>query len=226
MLVAECLGTLFLVVIGCGSCIALKQPAEYVNYVQVALAFGLTVATMAQAIGHVSGCHINPAITVSFFVTGNIKLLRAIFFIVVQCVGAIGGSALLKLITPEEKSGNLGLTVVSENVTPVQAMLIEALLTFLLVFLVQSVCDSRREDIHGSAPLAIGLAVTAAHLTGIQYTGSSINPARTFGPAVIGNSWEHHWVYWVGPILGGIVAGLVYKLFFRVRKEESESYNF
>ncbi|KAJ8968301.1 hypothetical protein NQ317_013708 [Molorchus minor] len=179
-----------------------------------------------QSIGHISGCHINPAVTLSLFITGDIKLLRAIFFIVVQCVGAAAGSALLKVMTPEDKVGNLGLTAVSSQITPEQGLLMEAILTFLLLFVIHGVCDARRKDVKGSAPLAIGLAITAVHLCGIQYTGSSVNPARSFGPAVIMNLWENHWVYWVGPIIGGVVAGLVYKLLFRVQKGESDSYDF
>nr|XP_023027746.1 aquaporin AQPAe.a-like [Leptinotarsa decemlineata] len=223
MLVAECLGTLVLVFVGCGSCIELSAPA---NYVQIALTFGLTVATLAQTIGHVSGCHINPAVTVSFFVTGDIKFLKALFFIVVQCIGALGGSALLSTVVPENKVGNLGLTVVSEQISPTQGLLMEIILTFLLLFVIQAVCDPMRKDIKSSAPLAIGLAITAAHLCGIQFTGSSINPARTFGPAVMMNSWENHWVYWVGPIVGAVFAGIIYKIFFKVRKGESDSYDF
>ncbi|KAG5873193.1 hypothetical protein JTB14_002318 [Gonioctena quinquepunctata] len=222
-LVAEFLGTLILVFIGCGSCISLNQPS---SYVQIALTFGLTIATLAQTIGHVSGCHINPAVTLSFFVTGDIKLLKALFYIIVQCIGALGGSALLYLILPEENVGTLGLTSINNQISPEQGLLMETILTFLLLFVIHAVCDPLRKDIKGSAPLAIGLAVTATHLCGIQYTGSSINPARTFGPAVMMNSWENHWVYWVGPMLGGVTAGILYKIFFKVRKGDCDSYDF
>lgn len=225
MLLAELIGTMLLVIVGCGSCLSAPN-ASSPSVVQIALTFGLTVATIVQCVGHVSGCHINPAVTVSLFVTGDIKLLRTIFFIVVQCIGAAAGSALLKVMVPEEWVGNLGSTMISPKLTPVQGLLVEGVLTFVLLFTIHAVCDPHRKDIKGSAPLAIGLAVAACHLSGIQFTGSSVNPARTFGPAVIMNLWKNHWVYWIGPILGGMVAGVVYKFLFKVHKGESDSYDF
>lgn len=222
-LVAECLGTFVLVLIGTGSCVAMgPSAADQAPHVRIAFTFGLTVATLAQAIGHISGCHINPAVTFSFLLTGEVKLVKAICYVIVQCVGAIGGSGLLKLIVPEERVGAFGVTGIGDELlTPVQGMLMEASLTFLLIFVIHGVCDGYRKDIKGSAPLAIGLAVAAAHLSGIQYTGSSINPARSFGPAVIMNDWTNHWIYWVGPLIGAAVAALFYRLLFKVRKEES-----
>ncbi|XP_972862.2 aquaporin AQPcic isoform X1 [Tribolium castaneum] len=222
MLVAEFIGTFLLVVIGCGSIVL----SEEVVIVRIALTFGITVATLAQSIGHVSGCHINPAVTLSLFATGNIKLLRALLFIAVQLIGAVGGSAVLRLMVPEEKEHSLGITNIGPGITDVQGFLMEIILTFLLLFIIHAVCDPRRKDIKGSAPLAIGLAVTACHLCGIPYSGSSVNPARSFGPAVIMDSWENHWVYWAGPLLGGVLAGLIYKYLFKTRKSDVDSYDF
>ncbi|XP_044261919.1 aquaporin AQPAe.a isoform X2 [Tribolium madens] len=224
MLVAEFIGTFLLVVIGCGSIVL---PGEVI-IVRIALTFGITVATLAQSIGHVSGCHINPAVTLSLFATGDIKLLRALLFIAVQLIGAVGGSAVLRLMVPEDKEKNLGITNINvqDGVTDVQGFLMEVILTFLLLFIIHAVCDPRRKDIKGSAPLAIGLAVTACHLCGIPYSGSSLNPARSFGPAVIMDSWENHWVYWAGPLVGGVLAGLIYKYLFKTKKSDVDSYDF
>jgi aquaporin related protein len=131
-----------------------------------------------------------------------------------------------QLMVPESKEGNLGITNLGNELTDVQGFLMEIILTFLLLFVIHGVCDPRRKDIKGSAPLAIGLAVTACHLCGIPFSGSSINPARSFGPAVIMDLWENHWVYWAGPLLGGVLAGLIYKYLFKAQKSDPDSYDF
>ncbi|KAL1512602.1 hypothetical protein ABEB36_002165 [Hypothenemus hampei] len=221
MLIGEFLGTLILVLIGCGSCISIT------SHVQIALTFGLVLATLAQAIGHISGCHVNPAVTLSFFVTGEINLIRSTLFIIVQCIGAIAGAAILKSLLPNDMvQGNLGLTKVAPGISSVNGMFFELILTFVFIFVIHAVCDGRRNDIKGSPALAIGLALATVHLSGIHFTGSSVNPARTLGPSVIMNFWTDQWVYWVGPIVGGVLAGLTYRFIFKVQKGENDSYDF
>lgn len=166
-ILAEFIGTLFLTFIGCGSCIGWDD-----NYsptmVQISLAFGLAVATMVWAICHVSGGHINPAVTCSMLITRKVGIARAIIYIVSQSAGAIVGAALLKAVTPEYAQGSLGNTGVNPDMNVGQACGVEMLITFVLVFTVFGTCDGNRQDTKGSGPLAIGLSVTLCHLFAVS----------------------------------------------------------
>lgn len=223
-MIAELVGTGALVLFGCGSCLAWTSVAP-TTPLQIAITFGFIIASMVQAIGHVSGCNINPAVTVGLLCAGRIGLMRAIFYIPAQCVGAIAGAAILKGVTPSSAQASLGTAALSAGVLPWQGAIVEGLITFVLLLVVSAVSDPNRADVGNAAPVAVGLAITTSHIFAIPFTGSSMNPARALGPATMSGLWDDHWVYWVGPLVGGALAGLLYRLVFSAPKDEESSYD-
>ncbi|XP_074644333.1 aquaporin-4-like [Tubulanus polymorphus] len=205
----EFLITLLLVFMGCGSYNIWHSGTEYSD-IRVALAFGFSVATLMQCVGHISGAHMNPAVTMAMLVTRNVSILRTLFYIVAQCLGGVAGAGILYGLTPNTSATHLGVTYVHPEVPLGQAFGIEFMTTFLMVFTVFANVDSKRAEM-GSRALSVGLSVIIGHLLAINATGASMNPARSLGPAVIMNRWTNHWVYWVGPILGGIIGGFTYE---------------
>ncbi|XP_046986100.1 aquaporin AQPAe.a-like [Schistocerca americana] len=163
-----------------------------------------------QCLGHVSGAHVNPAVTVGLLSAGHVFLLRAVMYIAAQCAGAIAAAVVLKALTPEESESTLGVTAVSPHLTLTQAVFVEAFITFFLVMTVFGARSAR-----GSAGFAIGVSITTCHLFAMQYTGASMNPARSLGPAMVTGVWHNHWVYWMGPLAGGIAAGAMSSCLFR-----------
>lgn len=180
---------------------------------RIAFAFGIAIATFVHVTAHISGGHLNPAVTLGFFSLHKITLLRAVMYVLAQMVGAVVGTGLMRAVTPSDVNAALGPTVINPEITVTQGLIVELILTFQLVLTIFATVDSKRPSPGGSGPLAIGLSVFLGHVTGINYTGASMNPARTFGSAVVGGEWSNQWVYWVGPILGGILAAIVYDWF-------------
>lgn len=227
MVFAELLGTFLLVLIGCASCItwSADNPPTVVH---IAFTFGLAVACLAQVIGPVSGCHVNPAVTAGLVVSGNCSILKAVCYVVFQCCGAMAGAAVLKaLIPPANLAYGLGTTNLGNAVAEGQGMVVEAIITFFLVLVVHATTDPKHTDAKGWAPLMIGLTISVSHMAAVPITGSSMNPARSLGPAVIVGNWENFWLYWVGPLLGGCAAGGLYKMALRRNADEEEaSYDF
>ncbi|KAM8967557.1 aquaporin-4 [Pelodytes ibericus] len=212
----EFLAMLIFVLLSCGSTInwSTKENPQPPDLVLIALCFGLSIGTLVQCFGHISGAHINPAVTLAMVCMRKISLAKSAFYILAQCLGAIAGAGILFLVTPSDVAGNLGVTKVNGNLSSGHGLVVELLITFQLVFTICASCDSKRNDITGSVALAIGFSVAIGHLFAINYTGASMNPARSFGPAVIMNIWESHWVYWVGPIVGAVAAGTLYEYVF------------
>ncbi|KFQ35898.1 Aquaporin-2, partial [Mesitornis unicolor] len=190
---AEFLATLVFILFGLGS--ALNWPsASSPSILQIALAFGLAIGTLVQALGHISGAHINPAVTVACLIGSQVSFLRAVFYVVAQLLGGVVGAAILHEITPADSREGLAINKLHNETTTGQAVTVELFLTFQLVLCVFASTDDRREDNLGSPALSIGLSVAVGHLLGIRYTGCSMNPARSFAPAVIVGDFSDHWV--------------------------------
>lgn len=214
--VAEFVGTFALIFIGVGVIANHSNLNSNAGLLAVALAHGLTIAVMVSATGAISGGHLNPAVTFGLWVGAKIDTKRAAAYWVFQLAGAVIAAALVGALlnSPDAPGKELvfkGTPAVGKGATALQSIGIEAVLTFFLVFVVYgSAVDVRAPKIGG---LAIGLTVALDILFGGPFTGAAMNPARTFGPAVIGGQWDHHLVYWIGPLLGGALAGLVYGRF-------------
>ncbi len=220
--IAEVLGTFALIFIGAGSVCAdhvLRQGGGTgIGLLGIAIAFGLVVATMVYALGYISGCHINPAATIAFWVTNRIEANKAVFYIGSQLTGAVAGGYLLSILFPQAIGPvHLGVTSLGKGVTQFQGILMEFIITFLLVLVIFTTAVDQRAP-RGFAGLAIGIVILFGVMVGGPITGGSMNPARTFGPAVASGFFENHLVYWIGPVLGGIVAGLVYDKVFSEKR--------
>ncbi|MBP5631879.1 MAG: MIP family channel protein [Clostridia bacterium] len=216
-LIAEFLGTMLLVLFGCGSAVAINSVSSFSDgglYVFIALAFGLTLMLLAYAFGDVSGTHVNPAVSLGMLIAGRMNIKEFIGYVLAQFAGGIAGGALLLVFFGKETglgtngyAGNSAL-----NTTLLQALLIECILTFAFVLLILFVTDkAERAPIAG---LVIGLALAVIHIVGLPFTGTSVNPARSFGPAIFagGSSFAQVWVFIVAPLAGGALAALVYRL--------------
>ncbi len=214
---AEGLGTLALVLVGCGSAVIAGQQ---IGFLGISFAFGLTVLAMVYAIGNISGCHINPAITVAMLVAGKIERKDAAMYIVAQCVGAIVGAAILLAIanglTGYSLAGNgLGQNGFGDQspagYTLAAAFIAEVVLTALFLFVIFGA--TAKDAPRGFAGLAIGLSLVLIHLVSIPITGTSVNPARSLGPAVFvrGAALSQLWLFIVAPIIGGVLAALLWK---------------
>jgi aquaporin Z len=216
---AEFFGTFWLVFGGCGSAVlAAAFPDVGIGLLGVSLAFGLTVLTMAYAIGHISGCHLNPAVTVGLCIGGRHPKSEMIPYIFAQVVGGIAGAGVLYLIA----SGKAGFTLADGfasngfgdhspgKYSMVAALVAEIVLTFFFLLIILGATDKRAPQ--GFAPVAIGLGLTLIHLIGIPVTNLSVNPARSTGPARFVGGWaiQQLWLFWLAPIVGAALAGVVY----------------
>lgn len=222
-LFAECIGTATLVVLGCGTAMLVGcDAAAGSGYLLTALAFGLTIVAMAYSIGNISGCHINPAVSLGVLLSGGMSVKDFVGYVVAQCVGALAGAGILagifNLGGVKDMTGGFGsngLAGVGGNA--LAGLLVEIVLTFIFVIAILGVTSKKQS--HGSfGGLVIGLTLVVVHILGIGLTGTSVNPARSFGPAVVaaisGNAaaLSSLWVFIVGPLVGAALAACVYKV--------------
>lgn len=216
---AEFIGTFVLVLLGCGT--AMLVGCDAVNgggYILTALAFGLVIVGMAYCVGNISGCHINPAVSLGVLMSGGMKAADFIGYVIAQCLGAVAGSGVLALIfnlgNIEDKTGGYGSNgLAGVGGSAAAGLIVEILLTFIFVLTILGVTSKAAG--HGSfGGLVIGLTLTLVHIFGIGLTGTSVNPARSFGPALFagGDALGSLWVFIVGPLVGAALAAVVYKL--------------
>lgn len=218
--IAELIGTLFLVLIGCGSAVI---AGPQVGFLGISFAFGLTVLVMVYCIGPISGCHINPAITVAMLVTGKISGRDAVGYIVGQCLGAILGAAILLLLASGKEGYDIAANGLGQNgygmFSPHQyslaaAFVAEVVLTFWFLFVIFGATHASAPK--GFAGIAIGLTLVLIHIVGIPITGTSVNPARSLGPALLvgGEALTQLWLFIVAPLIGGVLAAFAWKAGF------------
>lgn len=221
-MVAEFIGTFALIFIGAGAiCANQFMGANGGGIVAIALAHGLTIAVMVCAVGHISGGHFNPAVTAAFWVTRRMDTVESLLYWLAQLSGGIAGAYLLIAVIPEEtwRAVRLGTPALAPGVTNLAAMLLEAVLTFFLVTVIFGAAVDERGASARIAGLAIGLTVTLDIFLGGPFTGAALNPARALGPALAGNYWGSHGVYWVGPLAGAVLAGWLYDALYLKKRD-------
>jgi aquaporin Z len=218
---AEFIGTFWLVFGGCGSAVlSAAFPNLGIGFVGVALAFGLTVLTMAFTIGHISGCHLNPAVSVGLVIGKRFPISELPAYVVAQVLGGMAAAGVLYVIAAGRAGFDLAAGFASNGYaehspggyTMVACLVAEVVLTFMFLFIILGATDRRAPA--GFAPIAIGLGLTLIHLIGIPITNTSVNPARSTGPALLAGGWalQQLWMFWVAPVVGAALAGVAYPI--------------
>ncbi|CAD5111157.1 DgyrCDS493 [Dimorphilus gyrociliatus] len=207
---AEFIAVAILIVVGCSTTRAVEVPGTTVsqsNILRISFGFGLTVAVLVSATAHISGGHLNPAVSFGLLIARRFSFVKFLIYSLAQICGSIVGAAILKGVQGEV----IGVNEPADGVSSSRSFGIETVITFVLVFTVLSCTDSRRSDSVAPVPLFVGLAITCCHLFAADVSGSAMNPARALGPSIIASKYKDHWVYWVGGFLGAFIAAVVYE---------------
>ena len=217
-LTAEFLGTFALVFFGAGAACVDWYPhaSNVLGLLGIALAYGLAMAIMVSSLGHISGGHFNPAITIGFWVTKRLNTLDTVAYWAAQLAGATAAAFLLKAVIPEETwhAVALGTPMFAHDYTRLNGMILEGITTFFLVLTVFATAVDERSSFRPVAGFAIGLSIVLGILIAGPFTGGALNPARAFGPALASTHWQNQGIYWVGPLAGGFLAGFLYDSLF------------
>jgi aquaporin TIP len=221
-LVAEFIGAFTLIFIGCGSIVVAAGTGDKA-LIGVAIANGLAIGVMVCAMGYISGAHFNPAITFGVLLTGRIHVRLAAWYWVAQLAGASAAALLVKLLLPRAATNavHLGAPALGGGVDATSGACLEAIFTFFLVWVVFGTAVDSKSTFKGVAGVAIGLTIAIDVLFGGPLTGAAMNPSRAFGPELVGNDWTNAWVWYVGPLVGGAVAALVYHFLYLGRQTET-----
>jgi len=236
--VSEFAATMMFIFYGCGSVTSTfatlgQQSVDVPSLICIAFGHGFAITVLIYAVGEVSGGHLNPAVTWACFITKRVSLVRAVAYWISQITGAVVGALLLRSILPIESQYNLGCHGIHSSLTPAQGWFAETVFTAFFVFVVFATAISpfagKLAPMQGGnygpgklTPLAVGLCILILHLVGVPITGASMNPARSFGPAVVagGTCWNSHWIYWVGPITGSTISAFLSQAIFLANPDE------
>lgn len=226
---AEAVGTAILVFLGCMGCVS-EITGGAIPHLQISFTFGLAVMVAIQVVGHISGSHINPIVTVAAATLGNIPLIQIPIYFVGQLFGALIGFGLLRLATPGNfiehqingtlKTAGVCSPGINKYISPAQGFLVEFLATLILTLVCCGVWDNRNGNKHDSVPIRFGLAIGVLAMAAGPYTGAHMNPVRSFAPALFNGDWEDHWIYWLAPLLAGFVGALFYRIVFTVPPQQ------
>lgn len=221
MFLSELIATGCLMFLGCMGCIPEVDTPPAVHHMS-SLSFGLVVLLIIQGFGHISGAHLNPAVTICAVLTNIVTPIMAVVYVIAQFIGAILGFALLKILIPEDYSKpGFCMTLPHTLLTTLQALAIETIITTILIIIVCAVWDKRNADKSDSVPLRFGFVLVAISMVAGPFTGASMNTVRTFAPALLEGNFQYQWIYWVGPNTGAVLGTGLYKYLFDEKVEES-----